>query len=163
MEHNPDATIEAYMFGNADALSNQCDSINDILNDDFKHELLFVHATTRYNHMFLQKGSINPNWILLDMGFSIDVFNNPYLLKDINKSEITTKIHCKSGVVHVTHMGTITGYGMVWYNKDDIANILSMGNSTKKYHVSYKSDSGEKFIIHKVNEQLVFNRSPSGL
>ena len=30
---------------------------------------MFVHTPVKDDHMFLQKGYINPNWVLLDTGF----------------------------------------------------------------------------------------------
>ena len=57
-----------------------------------------------FAHAFLHNGSINPNWILLDIVSSIDVFINPRLLTDIQKLVRSMKIHCNTGVVHVTHI-----------------------------------------------------------
>ena len=91
------------------------------------------------------------------------VFSNPQLLTNIHKSKRSTKIHCNAGVVQVTHMGTLPRYVLVWLNGEGTANILSMANATMKYHVSYASKDGDRFILQKADEQLVFNRSPSGL
>ena len=66
-------------------------------------------------------------------------------------------------MVQVTHMGTLPRYVLVWLNGEGTADILSMANATMKYHVSYDSKDGDRFILQKADEQLVFNRSPSGL
>ena len=91
------------------------------------------------------------------------MFSNPQLLTDIHKSERSTKIDCNTGVVQVTHMGTLPRYGLVWFNGEGIANILSMTNATNKFHASYNSEDGDRFILQKADKQLVFNKSPSGL
>ena len=75
MEHhlgspNPDATIKAYLFRHADAPSKNDDSMADSIDNEFKHKLMFIHVSVKYDHVFLQKGSINPNCILLDTGSS---------------------------------------------------------------------------------------------
>ena len=79
-------------------------------------------------------------------------------MTNIQKSYQSTKIHCNAGVVQVTHMGTLPGYGLVWFNGEGIKNILSMANATKKFPVYYDSKDGDRFILQKVDEQLVFNR-----
>ena len=83
MEDKPDASIEASMFGDDyySVESNDGDSLEDSLEKESNHKLLFIH-----NHTLFQKGSINPNWILLETGYYIDVFCNPSLLKKIHRS-----------------------------------------------------------------------------
>ena len=36
---------------------------------------------------------------------------------NIHKSERTTKTNYNAGVVHVTHIGTLPGYRMVWFTE----------------------------------------------
>ena len=114
------------------------------LDGDSDHALLLIH-----NQTFPQKGSIKPNWILIYTGSSIDVFCNPILLKSIRRLEKTTNIHCNTGVVNVTHKGTLPGYGLVWFNRDEISNIISMVNANKKAPITYDSSEGDKLILQK--------------
>ena len=160
VEENPDASIEASMFGddNYPDKTNDEYSLVNSLNEENYHALLFIH-----NHILFQKGSIKPNKIIMDTGSSIDVFYNTSLMKNIHRLEKMKNIYCNSGVFNVTHMGTLTGYGLVWFKRDGIANILPMENSIKKYYISYDSSAGDKFILKKDNENLIFNRIPSGL
>ena len=97
------------------------------------------------------------------MGFSIGIYSNTNLLKDIHKSYWITNIHFNAGVVHITHMGTLHRYMLVLFNKYGITNILSMANATKKYPVSYDSEAGYRLILQKYDEQSILNRIPSGL
>ena len=83
VEENPDASIEASMFVDDyhPVEINNGDSLDNSLNKERYHTLIFIH-----NHTLFHKGSSKPNWILLDTGSSIDVFCNPSLLKKIHRS-----------------------------------------------------------------------------
>ena len=74
-----------------------------------------------------------------------------------------TNIHCNTGVVTVDNKGARPGYGIVWFNRDGITNILSMENSTNKFPITYNISAGENLILQKDSEQLIFDRSPLGL
>ena len=74
-----------------------------------------------------------------------------------------TNIHCNDGVVNVTHKGTLYGYGLVWFNRDGVANIISMENFTKKLPIDYDSSEGDNFILHKDSKQIIFNWIPLGI
>ena len=106
-EENLSASIKARMFGDHDfsVETNNEDSLADSLNKESDKGLLFIH-----NHTLFQKGYINPNWILLEMGSSIEMFCNIILLKNIHRMGNMTKIHCTAEVVNITHKGTIPGY-----------------------------------------------------
>ena len=130
-EGNRDANIEALLFRDANYTSKDKDATEEgTPNNDCNHDVIFYHA-------FLQKVPINTNWIPLGTGSSIDVFSNPSLLTKIHKLARTMKIHCNAGLVHVTHMGTLPGQGLVWFNREGISNFISMANATNKYPVSY--------------------------
>ena len=152
----PDEETKEFLFRDADTREVKEARDEDSLDDECYHDVLFYHA-------FLQKGSINPNWILIDTGSSINVFSNPRLLTNIHKLDQIMKINCNVGVVNVTDMGTLPGYGLVWFNGEGIANILSMANVTKTFPVSYGSKDGYIFIVQTEDGQLFFNKIPPGL
>ena len=81
VEENLDASIEASMFGDDEypVETNDEYSLANILDEESDHALFFIH-----NHTLFQKGSINPNWNLLDKGSYNDVFCNPNLLNNIH-------------------------------------------------------------------------------
>ena len=81
---NPDISIEACIFEHDDYPVETNDEYYLAYNliRESEHALIFIH-----HHTFFLKGSINPNWILLNTGSSIDVFCNPGLLESIHRLE----------------------------------------------------------------------------
>jgi len=51
-------------------------------------------------------------------------------------------------------VGDLPGYGTVWFYEDGIANILSLNNVKKKYHVTYDSTACDCFEVHKVDSTI---------
>ena len=49
----------------------------------------------------------------------------------------------------VDKVGDLLGYGTVWFYEDGIANILSLNNVKKKYHVTYDGTACDCFEVHK--------------
>jgi hypothetical protein len=61
-------------------------------------------------------------------------------------------------------VGDLPGYGKVWYNQNGIANILSLSRVESKYRITYDSDHGKQFVIHKAGGMVRrFKQSESGL
>jgi hypothetical protein len=108
--------------------------------------------------------TIPESWILLDNQSTVDMFANASLLRNIRKATSTMKILCNAGVAMTNLIGELPGYGTVWYNKDSIANILSLARVKKKFQVMFDSGNHNGFIVHKANgEQTVFKESDQGL
>jgi hypothetical protein len=106
---------------------------------------------------------LNTNWILLDTGSISDIFFNPKLVTNIRLSSGSLKVHCNAGTKIVKHVATLNNYGTVWFNKDRIANILSMSLVNKKFPVRHDSTAGDQFIVSKHEKDIIFAASSSGL
>ena len=55
------------------------------------------------------------------------------------------------------------GLAMVVNPLAGITNILSMANATKTNLVLYERNAGENFILHKADDQIIFNQILPGL
>jgi hypothetical protein len=69
---------------------------------------------------------VNPNWTILDSGSKSDIFCNRKLVSNIRLSSGSLKVHCNAGTKVVKHVATLKNYGTMWFNAEEIANMLSM-------------------------------------
>jgi len=74
------------------------------------------------------------------------------------------QIHCTAGTTTTNMVTDLPGYGMVWFHPNGITNILSLARVKAKYQVTYDSDGGNAFVVHRpgTGEQC-FVQSPGGL
>ena len=84
-------------------------------------------------------GHIKPTWVLLDNQYTVDMFSNRRLLKNIRKSDRSLDIFSTGGRTTTDLKGDLLGYGTVWFHPVGIANILSLSKVADKYRVSYDS------------------------
>jgi hypothetical protein len=90
--------------------------------------------------------------MLLDSQSTTDLCFNKELVEGINKATTKLRLKGNGGTMTVSHKARIPGYRFeVWYSKNAIANILSLKNLGKQYHVMY--DSRDKsFVVHREDE-----------
>jgi hypothetical protein len=73
-------------------------------------------------------------------------------------------IHCNAGVTSTNLIGDLPGYGPVWYHPNGIANIISLARMKDRHHVSFDSENGNRFTIHKQDGSTRdFRESKKGL
>ena len=92
---------------------------------------------------------IPKEWILLDSQSTVSIFSNHQLLRNICKSDRWMHIHCNAGITRTSLVGNFSRYGTVWYHPDGIANILSLAEVQKQFHVTYDSSKQNEFVVHK--------------
>ena len=94
-----------------------------------------------------------------------DIFCNPQFMKKIWDVNEEMKIHGNGGSLTTKRKALICNYGVVWFNKNAIMNILCLKNVLSKgYHVTYDSAAGGDFIIHQLNSfDMHFVMHPNGL
>jgi hypothetical protein len=120
--------------------------------------------SARYGSIHHQGADVSKTWILLDNQSTVNVFCNAELLKNVRKVNKVMNIKCNAGVTWTDMMGDLPGYGEVWYNKNSIANILSLSRVESKYRITYDSDNGKQFIVHKADGMVrQFRQSKNGL
>ena len=56
------------------------------------------------------------------------------------------QIHCTTGIFHTNLIGELPWYGIVWFHRNGIANILSLANVKNKHAVTYDSSNGNQFM-----------------
>jgi hypothetical protein len=105
--------------------------------------------------------------ILLDSQSTIDIFCNRKLLGKIKRSMKPLRLRSDGGSIILNKVATIDNYcGKVWYLKDAITNILSLKNVIKQYQVTYNSEEGLYFIVHRAEHgapNMYFEMHESGL
>jgi hypothetical protein len=92
-----------------------------------------------------------PNhYVLLDSDSTVSIFNNAAMLVDIHEVYTPLVLESNGGGHQLTHqMGTIPGFGKVWYNEDSIANILSLADVRKAQRVTMDTSDDAAFHVHK--------------
>ena len=107
---------------------------------------------------------IPDTWVLLDNQSTIDVFSNPSLLMNIKSVNRSMSIYCNAGVTKTTQVGTLPGYGEVWYHPTGIANILSFSRvRAKGFNITYNNKTDSFNIKGADTTEHTFKKSYQGL
>jgi hypothetical protein len=122
---------------------------------------------TSSQQIILQNGSfVDPYWILvLDTQSTVNLFNNRHLLSNISKtSGPPLRCYCNGGYQDSTLIGTLDGYGDIWYNPNSLANILSMAHVLQHFRVQFDTAIGQAIFVWRSDESKIkFICSPKGL
>ena len=118
----------------------------------------FMQSTTK------KQQTVPHTWVLLDNQSTVDVFCNSQLLINTWKAATSLDIHCNSGSTTTDMEDDLPGYGTVWYHPSGIANVLSLGRVRKRYHITFDSKVGNRFLVTKPDgTTFEFKESPTGL
>jgi hypothetical protein len=94
----------------------------------------FQNITSSQQIILRDGGFVDPYWILLDTQSTVNLFNNRLLLSNIRKTKgPPLRCYCNGGYQDSTLIGTLDGYGDIWYNPNSLANILSMAHVSQKF------------------------------
>ena len=94
-------------------------------------------------------GSIDPTWILLDSQSTISVFNNSRMLQNIRRSPHVLRAITNGGFQDSDMIGEFPNLGDVWYNRDSIANILSLSEVRKVCRVTMDTSAEPAMVVHR--------------
>jgi hypothetical protein len=128
------------------------------------NRMLHGFEFTTVDHV--HSGLIPRTWILFDNQSTVGVFCNKDLLHNIRTCEESMTIYSNSGASTTNLIGDLSNYGVVWFDPQGIANIISMSSAEEKgFRVSCNSDEGPTFHVYSPTTITVrlFTKSPSGL
>ncbi|KAI2512761.1 Reverse transcriptase (RNA-dependent DNA polymerase) [Fragilaria crotonensis] len=127
---------------------------------------------TQYAFMLAQSAApapehehvIDPDWILLDSQSTMSVFRNAKMLRNIRHSGRVLRALTNGGYQDSTMIGDFPNLGEVWFNKQSIANILSLAEVRKVCRVTMDTSDEPALHVHRLDGSVMkFVEHPSGL
>ena len=112
------------------------------------------------------QGAVPPNWVLLDNQSTVDIIANPSILKNIHTSEQPILISSHAGSRELNQQALLPGYGLVWFDPEGPANILSLHLAKARFSIHYDSVNGNSFKLYDPSSgrlKHTYNQSPEGL
>lgn len=107
--------------------------------EDFPDE---INANIR-EEIILKMSSLNAFDVVCDNGANICLFHNADLLDDIVDIKKPVTISGVGGKIVVTQVGTLPGFGTVFYSPDAPANVLSFSELWKRGHRTSIQEDGD--------------------
>ena len=126
------------------------------------------HANATSNHMSFSalQSSISPEWLLLDNQSTVDIIHNKNILENIHTASTPITISSHAGHRTLHQQALLPGYGLVWYDPQGPANILSLHNAQHRFRITYDSHNGNHFqLLDPATSRIKhkFVQSPEGL
>ena len=102
--------------------------------------------------------------ILLDLQSTISVFKNAEMLSNIRRSSYVLRALTNGGYQDSNMVGDFPNLGKVWYNRESIANILSLAEVRKVCRITMDSADEPAMLVHRLDGTVMkFLEHPSGL
>ncbi len=103
-----------------------------------------------------RRGSIDPNFFLLDSQSTINPISNPNHANNVRPAAQPIQVHCNKGVMPTRNVADFRN-NEVYINPDCITNVLSLYLLGQKHHITYDSkDCGGVFKVHTSKGLLEF-------
>jgi hypothetical protein len=109
----------------------------------------------------LQADELPKDRTYLDGCFTVMAFKTKKYLENLRRVKQGEKIKCNSGAMHTDIVGDY-GNMTVWFIPEGIANIFSMSELKKRYHITYNSWQGY-YMVHTASGQVRFYKDKNGL
>jgi hypothetical protein len=107
---------------------------------------------------------IDPDWILLDSQSTISVFEKPSFLTNIRRSTHVLRAITNGGHQDSNMVGDFPNLGEVWFNRDSIANILSLADVRKVCRDTMDTSTEPALLVHRLDGSIMkFLEHSSGL
>ena len=91
-------------------------------------------------------------------------FCNRQLVKNVQMCDKSTQILTNGGGMKTNLIVDLTNYDSMWFHPDAITNIISLKNMCKKFRVTFDSEDGNRFMIHKPDgTKIIFKMCREGL
>ena len=109
--------------------------------------------------------ALPPTWLLLDSCSTTNIICNKDWLHDIHDDGTNITIRCNAGTVQLSQKGYFGSYPEpVWYNPHGIANIMSLDNVAKYYHITMDTEAEQGMLLHKDDGHIMrFTPTQKGL
>jgi hypothetical protein len=102
--------------------------------------------------------------IVLDTGSTLKAtFMNPELVTDIRVAPQTVSMATNTGCKTMDLEAAIPGFGLTWFNPNQIANIYGFSHMVDLHRITYDLDREDAFLVHSSNGIVKFARTPDGL
>ena len=103
---------------------------------------------------------MNTWWIILDSGYTVNLFRNPKMLANIKKVRRGVWLHCNGGNRYMYWYVTLGGYGKVWLFWGGTINIIFLERVSDIHPVTLESG---RFTVQRGGGNHVFQEQETGL
>ena len=97
----------------------------------------------------IKNRNLNKDWILIDNQSTIDMFFNALLLMSIRPVPTIMTVHTHADSSKCKEIVDLEGYNnIIWYDKNAIANILSLSRIKCAHHINFDRRVGKIFTVY---------------
>ena len=100
--------------------------------------------------------ALPPTWLLLGSCSTTNIICNKDWLHDIHDDGSSITIRCNAGTVELSQKGYFGSYPEpVWFNPHGIANIMTLDNVAKYFHVTLDTEAEKAMLLYKDNGHIM--------